>query len=219
MTIDLSLYLVTDSAQSAHAGRSLAHTVQQAVAAGVTVVQVREKDASSRDFLAQVRTIADVLPAHVPLIVNDRIDVFLAARAAGARVAGVHLGQSEVPAELARQLIGADAILGVSAATPETLAEAQHAGVVDYVGIGPLNATTTKRNAPAALGIDKLAQLRALTPLPAVAIGGITAADLGAVRAAGFDGAAVVSAICAAADAHAATLALRDAWHGAAHAG
>lgn len=216
--LDLSLYLVTDTALCERAGRSVLHTVQQAVEGGVRVVQIREKHASGRAFLALVEAVARALPAHVALLVNDRIDVFLAARAAGARVAGVHIGQSEIPAALARQIIGPEAIVGLSANAPATLDEAQAlgaAGVVDYVGIGPLHPTATKPDADAGKGLPALTALRARTTLPAVAIGGVTAADVPALRAAGFDGAAVVSAICAAPDACAAAQTLRAAWDAA----
>ncbi|RMX08718.1 thiamine phosphate synthase [Corticibacter populi] len=211
-TFDLSIYLVTDSGQCEKAGRSLAQTVQQAIAGGATIVQVREKDASARDFLAAVQAAAAVVPPHVTLLVNDRVDVYLAARAAGAKVDGVHIGQSELPAQLVRQLVGPAAIIGQSAGTPATLEAAGHSGVIDYVGIGPLHATTSKKNAPAPIGLAALARLRRHTRLPAVAIGGVTAADLAGLRAAGFDGAAVVSAICAAADAKAAARTLAEAW-------
>ncbi|PAT36031.1 thiamine phosphate synthase [Vandammella animalimorsus] len=216
MSLDLALYLVTDSGQCARAGRNLQETVLRAVEGGVRIVQIREKDASAREFLASVCAVAQVLPTQVPLLVNDRIDVFLAARAAGARVAGVHIGQSEIPAKLARQLIGPQAILGLSAATPAALAEAERCGVVDYVGIGPLNTTTTKKNAPPALGLPALQALSQGVRLPAVAIGGIGSGDMAGLRAAGFDGAAVVSAICAAPDPRQAAQALLQAWqHGA----
>ncbi|WP_308800491.1 thiamine phosphate synthase, partial [Streptomyces sp. NEAU-H3] len=129
MRPDLSVYLVTDTAQCAARGRTVVETVAAAVAGGVTAVQVREKDAGGRAFLEQVRTVADVLPAHVTLLVNDRVDVYLAARAAGARVHGVHVGQSDLPVAAVRDLVGADALLGLSAATSGELAEAAAARV------------------------------------------------------------------------------------------
>lgn len=212
MRFDLSTYFVTDSGQCAAASRSLVETVQQAIAGGVSMVQIREKDASAREFLHIVQAVAAVVPAHVALVVNDRVDVYLAALAAGARVSGVHIGQSELPPELVRQLIGPEAILGQSAASAETLAAATACGVVDYVGIGPLHDTGSKKNAPAGRGLAALAALRQLTPLPAVAIGGITAADLAGLRNAGFNGAAVVSALCKAPDVRAAAENLVHAW-------
>lgn len=207
--MDLSIYFVTDAGQVARRGRDLVDVVRQAVAGGVTAVQVREKDGSARDFLATVTRIADVLPPGVGLIVNDRVDVYLAARTAGVRVDGVHIGQDDLPLPLVRALVGPSATIGVSAATPTELAAA---GDADYVGIGALHVTPTKVDAPPPLGLDGFARLAALTPLPAVAIGGVTAADLPALRAAGAAGAAVVSAVCDADDPRAAAASLARAW-------
>lgn len=215
MNTDLSVYLVTDTAIAAAAGHDLVDVVRAAAANGVTAVQLREKDAPARRFLDTVLRVAEVVPPDVVLVVNDRVDVFLAARAAGARVSGVHVGQSDLPARAVRELIGADAVLGLSASSPEQLAAASASGVVDYVGIGTLRATATKRDAPPPLGHDGFARLAAQTDLPAVAIGGIGAGDLPGLRRAGAAGAAVVSAICAAADPAAAARTLRAAWDAA----
>lgn len=213
MSLDLSLLLVTDAGQVRAAGHDLVGAVSAAVAGGVSAVQVRAKDASAREFLADVVAISDALPAGVALFVNDRVDVFLAARAAGARVTGVHVGQSDLPVPAVRAIVGPDAVIGLSAATPAQLAAAAAAGA-DYVGIGALHATATKRDAPAPLGHAALAALAAGSALPAVAIGGVTAGDLFELRAAGLAGAAVVSAVCAAADPEAAARELRLAWAG-----
>ena len=209
MSIDLSVYLVTDSAQIASAGHELTELVLAAVAGGVTTVQVREKDAPAAEFLASVIALAEAFPEHVSLIVNDRVDVFLAARALGHRVAGVHVGQSDLPAAVVRTLIGPDAVLGLSASTP-----AQLTGLVgvDYVGIGALHATQTKADAPPSLGIEAFAELVAQSELPAVAIGGVTVADMAPLRRAGAAGGAVVSAICLAPDPQQAAAELRAAW-------
>jgi thiamine-phosphate pyrophosphorylase len=213
MKVDLSLYLVTDSAQAAAAGHDLVNVVKQAVAGGVTAVQVREKDASAREFLNTVLAVADVLPESVALFVNDRVDVFLAARATGRRITGVHVGQSDLPVRAVRDLVGADAVIGLSASTDRQLHSASSTpGLVDYVGIGALRATRTKLDAPAALGITEFARLVRLSELPAVAIGGISQRDLAPIRMRGAAGAAVVSAICAAADPEAAARELRAAW-------
>lgn len=213
MSVDLSLYLVTDSGMAAAAGHDLADLVQCAVEGGVSAVQVREKDAPARVFLDTVLRIADRLPEDVALIVNDRVDVFLAARAAGAPVAGVHVGQSDLPPDAVRDLVGADAVVGLSASTPEQLRSAAASPArIDYVGIGAVHATATKKDAPPALGVDGFARLAAVGALPAVAIGGVTSDDLPGLRAAGAAGAAVVSAICSATDAEAAASELRAAW-------
>ena len=217
MSIDLSLYLVTDSGLATAAGHDLAQLVRAAVEAGVTAVQVREKDASARAFLHSVLRVSEMLPEHVALIVNDRVDVFLAARSMGARVAGVHVGQSDLPVTAVRSMIGTDAILGLSASTEDELQRAEASPArVDYVGIGALHATTTKRDAPPPLGHAGFARLVAATSLPAVAIGGVTCDDLPPLRAAGAAGAAVVSAICAAKDPGAAARELRATWEAAA---
>lgn len=211
--VDLSVYLVTDTAQCAAHGRSVAETVALAVAGGVTAVQIREKHATGREFLHTVLEVAAVLPERVTLIVNDRVDVFLAARASGARVTGVHVGQSDLPPAAVRELIGEDAVLGLSAATPEQLrAAAEDPARVHHVGIGALHATRTKADAPAPLGHAGFARLARLSDLPAVAIGGITPADLPRLRDAGAVGAAAVSGICAAEDPRASARAYARAW-------
>lgn len=215
MTVDLSVYLVTDSAIAARAGHDLADVVRAATAQGATTVQVREKDAPAGQFLDTVVRVAAAVPGHVTVLVNDRVDVFLAARAAGAPVAGVHVGQSDLPPTVVRRLIGEDAVLGLSASTPGQLAAAAASGVVDYVGIGALRTTATKRDAPAPLGHDAFARLVAMSPLPAVAIGGVTVADLRALRRVGAAGAAVVSAVCGADDPGVAAAELRAAWDAA----
>jgi thiamine-phosphate pyrophosphorylase len=213
MNLDLSLYLVTDSRLAEAAGHDLVDVVRHAIAGGVTAVQVREKDASASDFLETVLRISAVLPDGVALFVNDRVDVYLAAQSAGARVTGVHVGQSDLPVEAVRALVGAEAVIGLSAATPEQLAAAavSEAGVA-YVGIGAVRETATKPDAPSPLGLDGFAQLVALSALPAVAIGGIGEADLPGLRASGAAGVAIVSAICSASDPGAAARTLRAAW-------
>jgi len=213
MSADLSLYLVTDSAQCRARGRTVADTVARAVAGGVTAVQIREKAATPEEFLAVVTSVARVLPPDIALIVNDRVDVYLAARARGVHVSGVHVGQSDQPVGEVRAAIGPDALIGLSAATDDQLraAAADPAGV-DHIGIGPLHATTTKPDASGELGIDEFGRLAALVDLPAVAIGGITADDLPLLRACGAAGAAVVSAICASDDPESAARRLLNAW-------
>ncbi|MGW1657804.1 thiamine phosphate synthase [Streptomyces atratus] len=211
--VDLSVYLVTDAARCAARGRSVAETVARAVAGGVTAVQIREKHAAGREFLRTVLEVAAILPERVALIINDRVDVFLAARAAGARVTGVHVGQSDLPPAAVRELIGEHAVLGLSAATPDELrAAAGDPARVHHIGIGALHATRTKADAPAALGHDGFARLARLSDLPAVAIGGVTPADLPRLRDAGAAGAAAVSGICAAEDPRAAARTYARAW-------
>ena len=206
MTADLSLHLVTDHRVPFE---RLLGIVDAAVDGGVTVVQLREKTASARGLIAHAVTLSDVVAGRAAFVVDDRLDVVLAARDAGARVDGIHLGQSDVPAQLARRLLGPDAIVGWTANTPAHL-DAAHAmppGTLDYLGVGVIRPTATKVDHPEPLGIEGFARLAAATTLPCIAIGGVIADDAVALRAAGAAGMAVVSAICAAADPHAAAAA------------
>ncbi|TFB85227.1 thiamine phosphate synthase [Cryobacterium sp. TMT1-3] len=207
------MYLVTDSAQAAAAGSSIVDVVCRAVSGGVSAVQVREKETGGQEFLDTVLRIADVLPDTVALIVNDRVDVFLAARAAGRRLAGVHVGQSDLPVGAVRDLVGGDAVIGLSASTDAQLRRAaEDPALVDYVGIGALHATRTKSDAPPALGLVEFARLVGVSTLPVVAIGGVGLRDLAALRECGAAGVAVVSAICAAPHPEHAARELRAAW-------
>lgn len=208
----LKLYFVTDEELCAQAGRSVVDTVVAAVDGGATCVQLRAKDASAGSFLEQVLTVCEVVGHRVPVIVNDRVDVYLAARELGAFVAGVHVGQSDLPVHVTRALIGPDAILGLSAATYEELAAAEASGVVNYVGTGVLRGTPTKLDAPEPLGVEGLRERAVATSLPMVAIGGIGMDDMAALGGAGLAGAAVVSAICCAADVKEATARLLGEW-------
>lgn len=202
--------LVTDDRQPFDRTREV---VEAAVSAGVDVVQLRVKSASARDLLAQAVALAGIVAGRTRFVLDDRVDVVLAARDAGARVDGVHLGQSDLPPGTARRLLGADAIVGWTANTPEHLAAAAAlpAGTLDYLGVGVIRPTSTKPDHPPALRIDGFARLAAATALPCIAIGGIGVDDVAALRAAGAAGVAVVSAICAADDPFAATRALREA--------
>ena len=201
---DLRLMLVTDAAMTAR--RGLIATVREAVAGGVTVVQLRDKDASDADMVALARALRkELAPRGVPLIVNDRPDV-----AAAAEADGVHIGQEDGDPCAARRLLGPDAILGLSVTDAAEVATVDPA-VVDYVGLGPAFATATKADAALPLGLDGFRAVGAMLPVPFVAIGGIDAENAGAIMAAGASGIAVVSAICAAEDPRAAAMALRAA--------
>lgn len=205
-TFDLSLYLVVG--RDALGARALEDVVAAALAGGVTLVQLREKDISDQALAELAAALKSLLaPRGVPLIINDRADV---ARAIDA--AGVHLGQDDMDAARARALLGPDKLIGVSAGTPEEAALVDPA-FADYVGVGPVYATPTKADAGAPIGIEGLRSLRAdLPPLPLVAIGGIGAGNAAEVMASGAaEGIAVVSAICRAADPEAAARNLRQA--------
>jgi thiamine-phosphate pyrophosphorylase len=190
---DLSVYLVTD--RSLSRGRELVEVVLAAVRGGATVVQLREKEAPARETLELGRVLLGRLrPLGVPLIVNDRVDLALALGADG-----VHVGQGDLPPEVARRLMGPDALVGLSITGPGDLSTLDPS-VVDYAGVGPLFPTTSKADATPALGLEDFARLRRLLPVPVVAIGGISTANAAAVIAAGADGVSVVSAICSAED-------------------
>ena len=206
------IYLVADAASTA--GRPLGDIVAAAVAAGIGTIQLRCKDLGARDFLAEVAACAVHTAGRALLLVNDRVDVYLAARAAGASVDGVHIGQQDRPAVAVRGLIGPDAVLGLSASTPAHFAAvaALPAGTVDYLGTGAVRPTPTKKDHPMPLGFDGLASLLAHAPLPCVAIGGLGHGDAGGIRAAGAAGMAVVRAICAADDPGASAAALQAEW-------
>lgn len=199
---DLTLYLVTDPRLVA--ARGLGATVEAAARGGATLVQLRDPGAHGRALVEQARALKALLaPLGIALIVNDRVDVAVAADADG-----VHLGQDDMAPADARALLGPDRILGLSVGTPAELAASDLSGV-DYLGVGPVKATGTKADAGAAIGVAGLAAVRALTSLPIVGIGGIDAALAAEVVRAGADGVAVVSAVCGAADPEAAAHALK----------
>lgn len=202
--LDLSVYLVTDPAQCARLG--VTETVAAAVRGGVSAVQLRDKQGTDAALIAQGRALqASLSGTGVPLIINDRIEV---AAAIGAD--GVHVGQSDAAARAARARLGAEAIVGLSI---QTLAHARavDAAVVDYVGVGPVFATATKRDHSPPLGFAGLAAVCAEAPVPAVAIGGLGVAEVASVWHAGAVGVAVVSAICSQPDPEAAARAFADA--------
>jgi thiamine-phosphate pyrophosphorylase len=202
--LDPTLYLVTDP--DLGGDRRLLDVVAAAVQGGVTLVQMRDKRAEGRALLEQARALKLLLdPAGVPLLINDRIDIAMAASAAGC-----HLGQTDLPADVARALLGPDAILGTSMDAVDQ-ARAVDPEQVDYIAYGPFAATATKADAGPPIGAAGLAAVRALTALPLVAIGGVDEGNLVAAISAGADGIAVVRAIMAAADPAAASRRLRAA--------
>lgn len=201
---DLSLYLVLDPDLSLPLG--MVETARMAVAGGVTLVQLRDKNASTVQMIETGRALKAALHGTgVPLIVNDDVE---AAIAIGAD--GLHVGQGDMDAQTARRRIGPDMILGLSVET-EALAAAVDPAVVDYVGAGPVFATATKPGHKPPVGMEGLDRLVAATPLPAVAIGGLKVDHVEAVLRAGAQGLAVVSAICGQPDPRAAALELSQA--------
>ena len=187
--IDYSIYLVTDEA-CLH-GRQLLECVEEALAAGVTLVQYRAKDADGGVLYAEACRLKELCDKYnVPLIINDRLDIVLAVGAAG-----VHLGQDDLPCAVARRLLGEDYIIGVSAHNPAEAVQAVSEGA-DYLGCGAVFGTATKHDV-AKLGLENLRAIRKSVAVPMVGIGGITADNYAEVLATGADGAAIVSGILA----------------------
>lgn len=186
---DYSIYLVTDD--GCLQGRALIDCVREALEGGVTLVQYRAKTASSAEMYAealQLKALCDSF--KVPLIINDRLDIAMAVGAAG-----VHLGQDDLPCAVARRILGEEYLIGVSAHNPTEAKAALQSGA-DYLGCGAVFGTATKADVKK-LGTDGLAAICREKGLPVVGIGGVTADNYREVRAAGADGAAIVSGILA----------------------
>lgn len=189
--MNAQLYLVTD--EELLAGRDLYSTVEEAVKGGVTMVQLREKNSSTRDFVERAIRLRELLtPYRVPLIINDRIDVMLASDADG-----IHIGQSDMPYALTRQLLPLGKLIGLSVESPEQVLEANE-WEVDYIAASPVFATPTKTNTRTEWGLDGIRWMKSVSRHPVVAIGNIKAHNIASIFEAGADGAAVISAIIAA---------------------
>ena len=202
---DLSLYLVTDRRLSL--GRTTCEVVAEAIAGGVTAVQLREKHCPTREFIAEARLVKKLLQGtSIPLIINDRLDVALAVAAEG-----VHLGQQDMSLSDARRLAGSRLLIGISA---ESLADALRAEAegADYIGISPVFASTTKTDTAKPLDLDGIRRIREAVRLPLVGIGGITVDNAIEVLRAGADGVAVVSAVVSAPCPRSAAAALKQQW-------
>ncbi len=187
--IDYSLYLCTD--RRLMTSPTIEASAESALRGGTTVIQLREKDCSSREFYElglRVKKITDAY--HAPLIINDRVDIALAVGAAG-----VHVGQGDLPCKVVREMVGPDMIVGVSAATLEEAVRAEQDGA-DYLGVGAMYATATKTDTRP-VSMEELLKIRAAVKIPIVVIGGINKQTLGNFKGTGVDGLAVVSAIVA----------------------
>ena len=197
------VYLVTDRGLCRN--RSLQDIVLQAVQGGAAYVQLREKDLSTRDFVEEAIAIKKLLlPFHVPLIINDRIDVALACGADG-----VHIGQEDMPYATARKLMGEKAIIGLSVETWADVEASQNLDV-DYIGVSPVFATPTKTDTKEPWGLEGLRKIKSFSRHPLVAIGGINESNARTVVKAGADCLAVVSAVCSADDPAAAVIKLNN---------
>ena len=189
MKYDYTLYLVTD--RSLMSTATLIEAVEQAILGGCTMIQLREKNISSLDFYRQSVEVKKITEQyHVPFIINDRIDIAIAVNADG-----VHIGQSDIPAAIARDLIGTDMLLGVSAASVKEAVQAANDGA-DYLGVGAMFPTGTKTDANY-VSIEELKKIRHAVNLPIIAIGGINKGNIKQFHDTGIKGLAVVSAIIA----------------------
>lgn len=198
------LHVLTDTRLQDRYGHE--ELARLAIEGGADTIQFREKRVSTRELIETARALNMICRrARVPLIVNDRIDVALAADAAG-----VHLGQSNFPISLARQILGPDRIIGGSAATIEQATEVMWAGG-DYVGFGAVFATASKEDASAPVGLDRLREVAAALEIPVIAIGGVGLSQVSDVLGTGAHGIAVIRAVSLAQDPREAAAALRQA--------
>ena len=189
MKPDYSLYLVTD--RMLMRTKTLGEAVEQAVIGGCTMVQLREKEISSLDFYVLASEMKKITDRYgIPLIINDRIDIAMAVGAAG-----VHIGQKDIPADIARKLIGKNMLLGVSTASVAEAVNAAKAGA-DYLGVGAMFPTGTKPDA-GFVSMEELGRIRRAVDIPIVVIGGISKENAMLFQPMGIDGLAVVSAVIA----------------------
>jgi len=191
--IDWRLCFIADS--EASAGWDILQLIAEAVEGGATLIQLRGKKWTSREFLDLGRKAVRFLrPKKIPLIINDRVDIALACEADG-----VHLGQDDISLPYARDILGKNRVIGISVATPKE-AEAAEKGGAEYVGAGPVFGTLSKKDLGPLLGLAGLRKIREKIKIPILAIGGISAANAADVISAGADGLAVISAIASAAN-------------------
>lgn len=202
MNFDYTLYLVTD--RQLMSCDSLTEAVEQAILGGCTMIQLREKELPSLEFYNQAVAVKQVTERyHIPLIINDRIDIAMAVQAAG-----VHIGQHDLPAATVRKVIGENMLLGVSASSIAEAIQAQQDGA-DYLGVGAMFPTGTKTDVES-VSMEELQKIRTAVSLPIVVIGGINKGNAGRFKPMGIDGLAVVSAIIAQSDIKAAAAELKD---------
>lgn len=188
MDLNYELYLITD--RRFLKGRELKKVVEDAILGGVTIVQVREKDVSTREFYNVAKEVKEVTDHYkVPIIINDRLDIAQAINAHG-----VHLGQKDMHLNIARRILGKDKIIGISVGNVKEALEAENNGA-DYLGIGTIFPTGSKKDVDAIIGIDGLSKIKNNISIPSVAIGGINKTNFKDVLNTGIEGISVISAI------------------------
>lgn len=200
--IDYSVYLVTDRRDKTD--EEFLNIIEEAIKGGTTIVQLREKTASTKEFYDLALRVKEITSRYgVPLLINDRIDIALAVDSEG-----VHIGQDDMPADIAREIIGEDKILGISASTVEEAKKAEKDSA-DYIGSGAVFPTATKDDADS-VSKDELKEIVDSIDIPIVAIGGITVENASTLKDSGIDGFSVVSAIMSADDPRDASIKLKE---------
>ncbi len=221
---DISAYLVVGPENTK--GRPVFRIIRYAVEAGFTCVQIRSKTAPARELIELTRQASDVISEagrseEVTLLVDDRLDVVLAARKQGIKVDGIHVGQSDIPVEVCREYLGNESIIGLSARTHDLFDYIRTAevGQIDYFGAGPLHETSTKPDCGLDLdgrivtrGLADIAELAKLSPIPVVVGGGVKLADIPSLARTGVDGFFVVSAVAEADDPRSEAIKLVESW-------
>ncbi|WP_099313373.1 thiamine phosphate synthase [Clostridium paraputrificum] len=185
--VDYTLYLVTD--RDVLRERDLIKCIEESILGGVTLVQLREKNVTSREFYEIAIKVKEVTSRYnIPLIINDRLDIALAIDADG-----LHIGQKDLPASVARKILGKDKILGVSAATLQESLKAEKDGA-DYLGVGAVFSTSTKKDTRD-VSYETLSSITSSVNIPVVAIGGINEKNVTKLKESNIDGIAVISCI------------------------
>lgn len=225
MKVDVSAYLVLGRENTN--GRPVEEIVEAAVKAGFTIIQIRSKEESALELIEDCKKTAEVIAKlgksnEVVLVVDDRLDVVLAAREQGIKVDGIHVGQTDIPVSVCRKFLGKDSIIGLSAPTKDLIDYVKNYNVseIDYFGAGPVHETATKPDC----GMDEtghvitktfaeLAELAKASPIPVVVGGGVKTRDIPELRGTGVDGFFVVSAVAGAEDPFAAADELVKAWN------
>ncbi|NCC01930.1 MAG: thiamine phosphate synthase [Clostridia bacterium] len=223
--LDISAYLVVGPENTK--GMPVATIIKDAIEAGFTCVQIRSKVASARELIELTRQASDVISEanradEVALLVDDRLDVILAARKQGIKVDGIHVGQADIPVEVCREYLGEDSIVGLSARTHELFEYIQTVDIsqIDYFGAGPLHETITKPDC----GLDRdgkvvtrsfadISKLAELSPIPVVVGGGVKLVDIPQLAQTGVDGFFVVTAVTEAEDPRVASTELVASWN------
>ncbi len=221
---DVSAYLIVGRENTN--GRPVASIIRDAVKAGFTFVQIRSKEESAREMIEDCEEAAKVLKElkkenEVTLVVNDRLDVILAAREKGIKVDGIHVGQSDIPVDVCRKYLGKDAVIGLSAPTKDLIDYVKNYDVkdIDYFGAGPVHETATKPDCGRdetghviTKTFEELKTLAQVSPIPVVVGGGVKVNDIKPLKQSGIDGFFVISAVTLSPDPYNAALALTEQW-------